>query len=182
MTPKIQVEIDTDDLLPTMHYGPDGEFEGEPGAPLEALVVEAAARQIIRSDRFDDEVRRKVERRVEEVIDERVQASVSALVDEAITTPIQRRHPWGDEIGEPIMVREIVREHVEAFFKASPRRDSYGSQGRENGVAEMIQNFTRDALGKELQEEVKAARKKVGDQIRDKALQAAVDAIAPRTY
>lgn len=182
MTPKIQVEIDTDDLLPSVHYDYEGEPTGEPGAPLEALVVEAAARQIIRSDGFDAEVRRKVERRVEEVIDERVQASVSALVDEAIKTPIQRRHPWGDEIGEPITVREIVREHVEKFFKATPSRDGYRNSGRENGVAEMIQNLTRDALGKELQDEVKAARKKVGDQIRDKALQAAVDAIAPRTY
>lgn len=182
MTPKIQVEIDTDDLLPSVQYDFDGEPTGEPGAPLEALVIEAAARQIIRSDGFDAEVRRKVERRVEEVIDERVQTSVSALVEEAIKTPIQRRHPWGDEIGEPITVREIVREHVEKFFTATPSRDGYRNNGRENSVAEMIQNLTRDALGKELQDEVKAARKKVGDQIRDKALQAAVDAIAPRTY
>lgn len=179
MSPKIQIEIDTDDLLPDLSYDEDGMPDGTPGTPLQALVVDAAARQIIRSDSFDREVKALVRKRTEEIVNERVESAVGDLVAEAIKTPIQRRHPWGDRIGEPITVREIIRENVEKFFKAPARNDSYSRNG-ENGVAEMIQNFTREALGKELKAEVDAARKEVGDQIRDKALKAAVAAIAPR--
>lgn len=179
MSPKIQIEIDTDDLLPSYDYDPETGPEAEPGAPLQHLVVDAAARQILRTDQFDREVKELVRKRVEETVNERVEAAVGDLVAEAIKTPIQRRHSWGDAIGEPITVREIVREHVEKFFKAPARRDSYG-RNTENGVEEIVQNLTRDALGKELKAEVDAARKEVGDQIRDKALKAAVAAIAPR--
>ena len=179
---KIQIEIDTDDLLPSYEYDPETGPSGEPGAPLESLVIDAAARQIIRDEDFDKRVRREVEKRIQETVSEQVDASLRAVVEDIIAAPIQRRHPWGDKNGEETTVREIVRERVEKFFTntGTGRSDLYGSQGKEVGIGQLVQNLTRDALDKELSDEVRAARAEVRDAIRDKALRAAVDAITPR--
>ena len=179
---KIQIEIDTDDLLPSFEYDPETGPTGEPGAPLESLVIDAAARQIIRNEDFDKRVRREVEKRIQETVSDQVDASLRAVVEDVIAAPIQRRHPWGDKNGEETTVREIVRERVEKFFTSpsTSARDSYGSRGQEVGIGQLVQNLTRDALDNDLSAEIKAVRTEVRDVIRDKALRAAVEAITPR--
>lgn len=172
---KINITIDTDDLLPDFEIDPDSGPVGGPGAPLQALVIEAAARQILRTENFDREVRTAVKER----IDGEVTKQVEGLVQTVIAEPIQRSTPWGETKGEPTTVREIVREHVEAWFAEKPRRDSFGGSDRHT-LTSLVQDVARNVMDKELKAEVDKVRKTVSAQIRDKALSAAVEAISPR--
>ena len=172
---KINLTIDTDDLMPDVHYDPDGGPEVSPGAPFQALVIEAVARQILRADSFARDVRVAVQER----IDGEVSKQVEGLVQAVIAEPIQRTTAWGERKGDPTTVREIIREHVEAWFSEKPRRDAFGSRDKKS-LDSIIQESTRSVMDQELKTEVDRVRKEVSAQLRDKALKAAVDAISPR--
>lgn len=169
---KISLSIDTDDLLPSYNY--DGEPDGPPES-LQALVIEAAARQIIRSENFDHDVKQAVKER----IDDEVTSQVESLVKSVIEEPIQRTTAWGEHQGKPTTVREIVREHVEKWFSEKPARNTFGGSDRHT-LTSLVQDVARNVMDKELKDEVDRVRREVSTEIRDKALRAAVEAISPR--
>lgn len=170
---KINLTIDTDDLLPSYSY--DGEPDGPPES-LQALVIEAAARQILRSENFDQQVRRAVEQRITEHVDDQV----GHLVREVLSEPFQPMTPWGEKRGDETTVREEIRKKVEAWFSAPARRDSFSGRSDRDTLQGLVEEITKSVMDKELKAEVDRVRREVSAEIRDKALRAAVEAISPR--
>ena len=175
---KINLTIDTDDLLSTWEMDAETGPTGEQGAPLQQLVIEAAARQIVRGENFDREVREAVRLQIKE----ETESQVAAMVTEAIRQPFDITTPWGEKSREGVTVRELIRENVESWFKPARRNNgsySAATQDRDT-LAYLVTEVAKTVMDKELKTEVDRVRKEVGNDIRDKALRAAVDAISPR--
>ena len=172
---KINLTIDTDDLMPD--YGFDSETgpSGEPGTPLQVLVIDALARQIRGEMNLDREIREAVSERITREVTEQV----AALVSEAIAKPFDLTTRWGEVERKAVTVRELIRENVEKWFIEKPTRNGYGTNDRHT-LASLVREVARTVMDAELKAEVDRVRKEVGKEIRDKALRAAVDAISPR--
>lgn len=174
---KINLTIDADELLPDLEWDPETGPTGSPGAPLQNLVIEAAARQILRTETFDHEVREALRGRIQAEVDQQV----GDLVREAIEQPFNITSQWGDVKEANVTVRDVIRRAIEKWFSAKPTQsNSYGNPDK-NSIHTLITDVTRNVMDKELKAEVDRVRKEVGTQIRDKALRAAVEAISPRS-
>jgi hypothetical protein len=169
----VELTINITDL-----FDPEGGPIGEQRADLRHAIVTAAASRLL-ANMTDDErrdLRAKATEKYERLMDERI----AAQVDELMTEPFQRHKPWGDKIGEPVTVRELLREQMEKWLKAPASRDNFGSDNNgAKSLADLMQATTRQVMTQDMKAAVAEARKAVSDQIRTKALAAAVAALAP---
>lgn len=174
---KINLTVDTDELMPIYDFDPETGPSGEPGSPLQVLVIEALARQIRSDLNIDREVREAVSERIKAEVSEQV----AALVADAIEKPFDLTTPWGESTRKGVTVRELIREAVKKWFTDKPTRNGFGGSDRHT-LTSLVQDVTRTVMDRELKAEVDRVRKEVGNEIRDKALRAAVDAISPRSH
>lgn len=172
---KINLTIDTDELMPIYDFDRETGPTGEPGTPLQALVIDALARQIRSEMNLDREVREAVSERITQEVTEQV----AALVSETIAKPFDLTTRWGEAERKGVTVRELIRENVEKWFTEKSARTGYGTSEKHT-LASLVQEVTRTVMTAELKSEVDRVRKEVGNEIRDKALRAAVDAISPK--
>lgn len=164
---KIQLEIDTDDLIPA--YDEDGDpIHGS----LQDAVVARLASLIISQDTFVNDARN----RVQKLVDETAEQKVAEAVREVLAGPIQRTTSWGEPQGEPTTVKEIIRGHVEAFMSG---KATNGFGRNEHSLAHLIMEATRNYLSNDLKAAIDEVKATVTTEIRDKALKAAVNAISP---
>lgn len=168
-----KIEIDLADLgLPT---GQD--YEGEPyGAKtLTDLIVDAAVERLLGTNRdLQHEVSTKVSERINAEINKRIKDEVDA----AFSAPIQRRAAWGDKVGEPTTVKEIIRESLEKFLQGKASRDRYSSSGPAGNLGELVDDATKHLMNAELKKTVDAARATIHEKVTAAALKAAVDTLA----
>lgn len=174
--PDVNLSIDLRDLF-VDSPDPDGDPIDLRKVMRDAVVQEAA--KVLAVGYGPDELH-DMREEVRRVRSELIRKRLAEQIDAALSDPIQRTTLWGEPQGEPTSVRELIREELQRLLSAKPNRTgSYGSNNDPGNLAEMLKDATRDILGNELREEIKQARLQVGTDIRDRALRAAVAAIAP---
>lgn len=158
-----------------MRYDEDGDPAGRQS--FEAAVIEAAAAKLLADSK---ETRQALKERVHRIRDEELRAAIAEQVRAAMDLPIQRTTQWGEAKGDPVTIRELVRLELEQFLSAKSRGNDYRSSSDKTprNLDEMIQTVAHDALRKEFDTEVRAARKAVTDKVTELALAATQKLIA----
>jgi len=165
-----KIEIDLRDLgLPA---GRDSDGEPYGSATLQDLIIEAAANKLVGNDyEMKKELRAKVSRQ----FDDAIQGKVEALVAEVFDAPIQRTTSWGEAQGDPVTVKELIREYIEKFLKGKAGRDGYNRDPQNLG--DMISDAVRTAMTTDLKKTVDEAKKQVHQKVTEAALKAAVEVL-----
>lgn len=151
-----KIELDLNELL-GMDYDEDGEPVGR--RDIRGEIVKRAA------DLLVAEHRREAKQKINERITAAIDSEVTAIVRDALSQPIQRHKPWGDQDGEPTTVLEIAREQLGAYFDKPDNRDSYNRNG--TNLAGLITDVVRVALGEEFKPALTEARKAVSERLQD---------------
>lgn len=152
-----------------MRYDEDGDPAGRQS--FEDAVIEAAAAKLLGDAK---ELRQALKERVQRIRDEELRAAIAGEVRAAMDLPIQRTSQWGEAKGEAVTIRELIRLELEKFLSASPRGNDYRSSSDKTprNLDEMIREVANEALRKEFDTEVRAARKAVTDKVTELALAA----------
>lgn len=163
----MKIEIDLNDLGFT--YDPDGNVQE--GRTIRDAVVSAAAAQILATSGWN--YQSDLNSKVREVANKEIQARMT----EALRGAIQRTTVWGEAIGEPTTLLEIVRHELGKFVDGKDIRSNMSINDKPRNLAELIHLEVASLLRGELRDEIRAVRTAVGDGLRDKALKAAAAAL-----
>lgn len=160
----INVALDLDRL-----FIEPAELDGDPvdvRTAMRAAVVNASAVRLL--DAFDHderhEMRQEVQRLRSELVRERLAEEVAAAFEE----PVQRTTRWGEKLGDPVTIRELIREELEAFLngtKTHRPRDSYDKTP--NNLMELIGTVANETMRGELGQAVLKARQEVGKRVQE---------------
>lgn len=165
----MKIEIDLNDLLS------DYDVDSTHGRNLLRQAIEDRAAETL-LDGFDHDTKQQMRQAVYRSWSTAIEARIANLLDEVMGEPIQRTSTWGEAKGDPVTVKDMIRESLEKWMNAKTGgRGDWGSQPQ--NLAQMIDSATRSAMDNELQSAVAKARKQVSDAVRDKALKAAVEAL-----
>ena len=174
----IQVEV-TLDLDKHIHatYRQVSEDDYEPvPATLESLVLDEAARQLLRQltagERWNDETTAKNELRgrVREITDGEIRARIVPLIDEALAASIRQTNTFGEPTGPATTLRDLILEEVKAAVKeitAPAGRDGYGSR-KPSVLADLVAQEVGAAFTKEVKAELDKAKAEVLEAVRAK--------------
>jgi len=162
--PDVNVSIDLDAL-----FVEPADLDGDPVNVRTAMrnaVVQAAATKLIAGFNHEElhELRQEVHRVRSELVRERLVAEVTAAMDLAI----QRTTQWGDPIGDPTTVRELIRMELEAFLSGTStarKIDSYDKSPQ--NLRELINLVARDTMHGELGKQVRTARAEIDKRVRE---------------
>lgn len=164
----MKIEIDLDNLGFT--YDEDGDPSRT--ATLRDAIVQAAAHKLALEQ--NHEVRSDLRHLATNIVTQRI----ASTVDEVLREPIQRTSPWGEHRGEPVTVKDMVREELHQFMSRPPRDRYSFDRSKPNSLAELVQESTRTMLTGELKKTVEQAKENVHNTVTDAALKAAVEAIS----
>lgn len=166
----MKIELDLNQML-----GFEFDDEGEPIGQKDFRneVANLAAAQMIGEYRND--IKAEVRTKIGDVVTDEIRG----IVREAMAGEIQQRTPWGESKGTPQTILEMVRTSLEAFLSGTTAgNDRYGNSKPQN-LRQLIDEVAREVLSKDLREAVAEAKKQIGSEIKNRALKAAVDALAP---
>ena len=107
---------------------------------------------------------------VTEIKREVIREAVRPQVEQAISAPIQKTSAYGDPIGEPVTLREVIVD--EARKLVNTRTDRYDSHSG-TLLSKIVAEEVHKAFAAEIKDAVKQARESVADEI-GKQLAAAV--------
>lgn len=167
----MKIELDLNQML-------GFEVDQETGEPIgqkdfRREVVQAAATQLGLEIREDAVTEAKAK------VGEIVEDEIRGIVRKAMEGPIQQRTPWGESKGTPQTILEMVRTNLEAFLSGTGGgHDPYGNRKPAN-LRQLIEEVARETMTMELREGVAEAKKQISDEIKNRALKAAVAALAP---
>lgn len=165
----MKIELDLDQML-GFEYDDGGEAVGQKDFRREVVAVAAA--QLLAELRED--AKNEIRVQVAEVVGDEVRA----IVTKAMEGPIQQRTPWGETKGTPQTILEMVRTHLEDFLSGTTAgSDRYGNRKPAN-LRQLIEEVAREVMSTELRQGIAEAKKQINDEIRNRALKGAVDALA----
>jgi hypothetical protein len=145
----------------------DGDSHSKGEKTVGTLVAEQITARLVQDKRWP-----KFEERVTEIRKDVIRELVRPQIEAAIAAPIQKTNTYGEAVGEPTTLREVIVE--EARKALNQRPDRYSSQDGtflEQAVAKEV----KAALSAEIKSAVEQARKSVSAEI-GKTVAAAVDA------
>jgi Asp-tRNA(Asn)/Glu-tRNA(Gln) amidotransferase B subunit len=173
--PDVNLSIDLDALFvePT-------ELDGDPVNVRTAMrdaVIQAAATKLIAGFDYEElhEMRQEVQRVRSDLVRERLLVEVEAAFNE----PVQRTTSWGEKLGEPGSLRELIRTELEAFLNNTNRRrrDTYD---KPQSLAELIDIIARDVMSTTLRKSISSARAKVDAEVQEILVVAIAEKLAGR--
>lgn len=174
-TPLLTVSWDT---VVGYHNSGTGGFDEPPEyepVTIGSQVVDVLAHRLI------DEVRRDVKTAVKEALAEQIRDQVAGIVTETLTGELRTTNAWGESIGEPTTLREMIAKQATEFLTAKATSDRYGN--KVPGIAELLKTEVNDALTQELKATIVEARKQVAEAVKDRAgelLGGVINSTAPR--
>lgn len=164
---QIEVKVGDVDLGTAIrgYYGPNDE-----PATLADLVVTELASRFMQTDDWST-----LRRRIREIRDEEIRAQVTPMIAEAVAKPIQRTGAYGDPIGEPISMREVVVDEARKILQGTPK-GRYDRDAQPLG-RQLIHEMVNRELKTELADAIKAERQKVVDAVRAQAAELITEAV-----
>lgn len=163
-TIKVEVELDLSALGRYRQISED-DYEHTPVSITEAVVHEAA-RQIMEATKAD--VAKEVRELVRKEWAAAITATVSAELERAMLAPLQRTSEWGEPVGAPTSLKEVILAEMTRQLTVHDGRQGFGGSGKESTVVRVIKEQVNAALTKDLQAAFNTAR--------DAMLKAAQDA------
>lgn len=164
----MKIEIDLDDL------GFDYDENGDQGRvrTIQDAIVAQAANTIIATSGWE------YRNEVNKMVHDQARVAVAERLDAALAGSLQRTTEWGEGIGGPVTILDIVREELGKFLNGKTVRDRFASgNDKPQNLAEMVMRAVGDMLRQEFAAEIRKVRTEVIDQLRTKALHAAADAL-----
>ena len=158
----ITVKIDEVSLTTTVEQAMAYDDESGPYVAGERTVGHLVAEMIV--DRLVQDRDRWHELRstVTEIKREVIREAVLPQVEQAISAPIQKTSAYGDPIGEPVTLREVIVDEARKLVNTpTDRYDSHSGTLLSKIVAEQV----REAFANEVRDQVKQARDSVADEI-----------------
>lgn len=150
--------------------------EGEPYGQGNRTVADIVSAQIV--DRL---VRDKgwptLQEQVRDIRAEVIKDALRPQIDEAISKPIQKTNTYGEAIGEPTTLRELIVDEVRKAVNAPA--DRYSSN-RGTYLQQAVADEVKKALGKEIAEAVKEARALVAGQVGQQVAAAVAEGMRKR--
>lgn len=133
------------------------------------------------TNRLLEEVRREVKASIREFLADAIRDQVSGIVTETLTGPIRKTNHWGEPVGEPTTLRQMISEQATEFLSAKGTEDRYGN--KVPGFGSLLKTEVTDAMTKELKAAIVEARQKVAEAVRERAgelLGDVINSTAPR--
>lgn len=100
------------------------------------------------------------------VITERVDQIMVQKMDEVFSTPFQRVDRWGQAVGNPTTIRDLVAEEATRYW--SVKVDQYGKESTYNGVdraqwyaSKVMEDFYKSELQAEVRKMAEAMKKAI---------------------
>jgi len=128
-----------------------------PGSTIGDLVA-AQIVQRLTSDRDWYERTREVAEIKREVIRE----AVRPAIEQAVAEPIQKTSVYGDPIGEPVTLREVIVDEARKLVNKST--DQYSRSGQ-TVLQKLVADEVKEAFSAEIRDAVQQARASVADEI-----------------
>jgi len=155
--------------------------EGDPiEAPttVEAVVLGMAADRLIEQmARSGYDWRSDLARRVASVRDDMIAAALRPDVEAALLAPVQKTSNYGDPLGAPTTVRDLIVAKVEEWL-TSANRDSYKNPRGLTKPQEIIAGEVDRAMGKEMKDAIDAAKAEVVAAVQAKGAEIMAQTIA----
>jgi metal-responsive CopG/Arc/MetJ family transcriptional regulator len=115
--------------------------------------------------------------KVQEIRSEVIREVLRPQIEEAVAKPIQKTNGYGEPVGEPTTLRELIVDEVRKAVNAPANK--YSSD-RSSFLAQAVAKEVQNALGKEITDAVKQARTLVADQVGQKVADAVAEGMRKR--
>lgn len=129
-------------------------------------MVNSAVQQVLgRPGYSENALQKQVREAVAVLVRERIDAAIAAEVEALVSKPIQKFDTFGNPVGAPVSVEEIVRLGAQQFLTepvdrdGKPVRDSYTT--KDSRIGWMVKKIVVQGLAKDIEEHAKAARAEV---------------------
>lgn len=148
----------------------DGETRPIGERTIGDIVAEKLLERLVNSDRGTGY--QGLMTQVRDIRAEVIREAVRPQIEDAIAAPVQKTNSYGDAIGEPTTLRDLIVD--EARKAVNQPADRYSSE-KGTFLERAVRQAVQEALGTEIKDAVTAARKGVAGEI-GKTVAAAVDA------
>lgn len=157
-------------IEPTAARNPEtGEwYEGEP-VTLGSMVADQLVGKLTKDDSY-----RPLRKRFLEIRDEEIRKAVTPIIAEAIGASVQKTNSFGEPIGEPASLRDVIMAEVKKLTEAPLGRSGYGT---ETVLQKLVREEVGTAFKNELANIIKAEKEKVVKAIRGSASTVIADAV-----
>jgi len=144
------------------HLGPRDGDEAEVALCITA--VERVAAQIVNRLAESDRDRwYELSRTVTEIKREVIREEVLPMIRQAITEPIQKTSAYGDPVGGPVTLREVIVDEARKVINSHDSNDYRGDKG--TFLVRVVREEVSSALRAEIADAVKQARASVAGEI-----------------
>lgn len=172
--PTVTIELDLDGHLVEHYQRPDGEYDSGP-ITLEEVVINRAARLLMKRFEGDTDIRREIRRQATAAIGTAVDARITAAMEAWMAEPRTPTDAWGNPKGEPITFGELVEAKVRTALETSKR-----ATDRDPGGTVLEQAIRAEVAGtvkKEVQAAVAAQREVIVAEVTGKAAEVLTEAV-----
>jgi hypothetical protein len=151
-------------------YDEDGDYIGTSGKTLADLVAATIATELKKTDEFTT-----AKKRVFEIRDSEIRERARELVAAAIEQPMHRTDSFGNRVGEPTTLAEVIVAQAHAYL--TKRVDD----GYRSGGETVLQKACREAIDKalraELSQVITEEKERVVAAVRAKAAELVTEAV-----
>ena len=127
-------------------------YNDEPQTVLDCIIREAGTQLL---NQLERDARDGLRRTVKDITAEVIRGRVTTLIDEALTEPLQRTNDYGEPIGPPTTLREQIMKIAREQLKPTGQRNSFAT---DKGIDTALKTVTASVVGRELADEVAAAK------------------------
>lgn len=175
---EITLSLDLDSYLAVHRgYDEDGESIQSP-TTVEDIVLRIAADSIVRHVMRDGyDWRGDLRNRVGSIRDDLIAEKLRPDIDAAFAGPVQKTNTYGDPVGEPVTMREVIVGRVEEWLKSSDR-DSYRNPKGLTKPQQLIAEEVDRVLAREMKEAIAAAKAEVVAAVQAKGAELLAQTIA----
>lgn len=172
------LSLDLDNHL-ARHIGYDDDGDPIEGpTTVEDLVLQMAADRLVRQVmREGYDWRGDLRKRVNSIRDEVIAEKLRPDIEAAFAGPIQKTNNYGDPVGEPTTLREVVVGRVEEWLKSSDR-DSFRNPKGLTKPQQLIAEEVDRVLAREMKDAIAAAKAEVVAAVQAKGAELLAQTIA----
>jgi hypothetical protein len=120
----------------------------------------------------------EMSRTVTEIKREVIREAVLPMIEQAIAEPIHKTSAYGDHIGGPVTLREVIVDEARKVINAKDPNDYRGEKG--TFLVRVVREEVSSALRAEIADAVKQAKAQVADEIGRQVASAVTNAMKGR--